>query len=602
MSVEVPIQESIYTSFRIFGWMRANVGEGCVLEGRYHALVTLEVAIALVENNGRVLYVSPKARYLLEKDAEKPAEQVIESLFTTAPFAAAVKALGAGDTDSQLVPLAWDQARKVVAKLEQVTIDHKECFLLVLDETRPVGEVGYLSMEDAELILNGSPDEIFVTDGQGYTLWVNDACKRLYNMKAEELIGRHVSELEREGIFFPSVTPHVLEKRDRVSLIQNTKSGRKIALTANPIFDEQGNIIRIVTNSKDITELMDLYRQLAETREAIERLREGDGLEPLAPSSVVFKSKVMQEVMGTVNKVAPRDVTVLLLGESGTGKDTIARIIHDRSKRRKGPFIKVNCAAIPESLLESELFGYDPGAFTGARKQGKPGLFELAHEGTILLNEISEIPLNLQVKLLQVIQDRQLVRVGGTRVINLDVRIISASNKNLKELVEKGLFREDLFFRINVVPLYIPPLRERKEDIPELIWFYLNRFNKRYGVQKDIATEVVEVLTEYSWPGNIRELQNLIERLVVISEGERITLECLPNEYLNRCVGQSHMSLAREPIEQDQLRNTLASVEKEILLEAYQKYRSTYKVARVLGVSQPTVVRKLRKYGLTHRD
>lgn len=565
-------------------------------------LEALPLGVGLVEASGRVSYLNPAARQLLEKgihaNAETP-ELRMECLLASSSLRAAIETLRSNVTSAHTLRATLDEGDEVQVTLARVGTGRKDRLLVVLQKPDSQVGIGCLSLRDIEVILNGSPDEIFVTDGQGYTLWVNAACERLYGMKAEELIGRHVSELEKEGIFFPSITPYVLEKKGRVSIIQNTKNGQKIALTANPIFDEQGNIVRIINNARDITDLTDLYRELAEKVAAIEGLQTTAELELLGPANFVFESKVMQEIMRKVEKVAPSEATVLLLGESGTGKDAIARIIHEKSKRSQGPFIKVNCAAIPESLLESELFGYDPGAFTGARKQGKPGFFELAHGGTIFLNEISEISANLQVKLLQVIQDRQVVRVGGTKVINLDVRIITASNKDLKQLVQKGAFREDLFFRINVVPLHLPPLRERQEDIPALIRFYLNRFNARYGLRKTIDPEVVEALVTYSWPGNIRELQNLIERLVVISDGDRITRNCLPEEFLE--AGRSSEVAGRKAKvpSKESLKESVAAFEREMLFEAYQKYKSTYKVARELGISQPTVVRKLRKYGLS---
>lgn len=556
----------------------------------------LPVGVIVAEPGGRVLYINPEAKRILCGSGQEPEEQVVKSLISSSAVEARVRSSRRGCNEVYWFQVTLGEAGSIEIGMLRLSQAKGSLLLLVLNRRNAYQTFGNLSPEDIEVILNSSPDEIFVTDGEGYTLWVNAACEQLYGMKAEELIGKHVSELEREGIFSPSVTPYVLEKKDKVSLIQNTKSGRKIALTANPVFDKCGNIVRIVTNSRDITELMDLHRELAEARDAVQRLHTDEGT--FGQSAFVFKSKSMQALMHTVDRVAPRDVTILLLGESGTGKDAVARIIHERSKRARGPFIKVNCAAIPESLLESELFGYDPGAFTGARRQGKPGLFELAHTGTIFLNEISEIPANLQVKLLQVIQDRQIVRVGGTKVIDLDVRIITASNKDLKQLVERGVFREDLFFRINVVPLYLPPLRERREDIPELIQFYLARFNAKYGLQKRVTGELVNMLMQYPWPGNVRELQNLIERLVVVSEGEYITPNCLPHEILQKVTGAEDTGVPRAVPGESHLKEALASLEKEVLLAAYQKYKSTHKVARVLGVSQPTVVRKLRKYGV----
>ena len=274
------------------------------------------------------------------------------------------------------------------------------------------------SVRDLHAIFESSYDEIYVTDGEGKTLRVNSACERFYGIPAEELIGKNVSDLEREGVFSPSITPLVLKLREPVTLVQTTKNGRRIVATANPIFDTDGRIVRIVTNSRDVTEFHNLKTRLAETEDLvnlyldeIRALRQ----EHLKMDDIVVKSEAMRRVVETVKRVASFDSTVLLQGESGTGKDTVAKMIHRLSPRASGPFIKVNCGAIPEALMESEFFGYVPGAFTGAHRTGKAGVIELANKGTLFLNEIDALPLQLQVKMLHVIQERQFMKVEARR-------------------------------------------------------------------------------------------------------------------------------------------------------------------------------------------
>jgi PAS domain S-box-containing protein len=307
-----------------------------------------------------------------------------------------------------------------------------------------------------------------VTDGEGKTLRVNSACERFYGIPAEELIGKHVSDLEREGVFSPSITPLVLKLREPITLVQTTKNGRRIVATANPIFDADGKIVRIVTNSRDVTDFHNLKTRLSETEDLvnlyldeIRTLRQ----EHLKMEDIVVKSETMRRVVETVKRVASFDSTVLLQGESGTGKDIVAKMIHRLSSRASRPFIKVNCGAIPEALMESEFFGYVPGAFTGAHRNGKAGMIELANKGTLFLNEIDALPLQLQVKMLHVIQERQFMKVGGTKVTSVDIRIVAASNRDLSRLVDQSRFREDLFYRLNVIPITVPPLRDRQEAL-----------------------------------------------------------------------------------------------------------------------------------------
>ncbi|NLS44134.1 MAG: sigma 54-interacting transcriptional regulator [Firmicutes bacterium] len=308
---------------------------------------------------------------------------------------------------------------------------------------------------------------------------------------------------------------------------------------------------------------------------------------------VIAYSIEMGEVLNLAAKVAKVTTTVLIMGESGVGKEVVARFIHNASLRKAGPFITINCGAIPLNLLESELFGYEAGAFTGAKREGKPGMIEIASSGSLFLDEISSLSLDLQVKLLRVIQERRLVRVGGIRPIDVDIRIIAATNKDLVKMVEEKEFRADLFYRLNVVPLTIPPLRSRQDDIVPLIYHFMEKHNNAYGYDKTISEEARNLLTLYSWPGNVRELENLIERLVVTIEGDQIDVEDLPL-YVRREKKKSTSKVTVKGI--IPLREAVEEVEKQLIKRAKEIHGTTYKTAEALGVNQSTVVRKLKKY------
>lgn len=452
-------------------------------------------------------------------------------------------------------------------------------------------------------IIKSSYDGIFITDGNGTILRANSAFERITGVEISPLINKNVNDLIAQGIFSQSVTLLVLGKRAPVTIIQQIKAGDKAGketmVTGNPIFDEAGNLVRVVTNVRDISDLNQLKQQLIHTKELSERyVTELQELraQQLKLDNVIAYSSEMKRVIELSTRVAQVDSTVLVTGESGVGKEIIAKLLHRASKRSSGPLIRINCGAIPENLLESELFGYDSGAFTGAKKDGKPGMFELAEGGTLFLDEIGEMPFPLQVKLLRVLQEREIIRVGGTKSIKTDVRIVAATNSNLKEKVSEGSFREDLYYRLNVVNIHIPPLRERTDDIPHLTLHFLQKFNNKYGMNKMITPEAIERLCQYSWPGNVRELENLAERLVVIVNEKNIGVKHLP-EHLQgtKDLPKSNVVSISEIIP---LRRALEEVEKQLLSKALNKYGSTRKAAKALEINQSTVVRKANRYEL----
>ncbi|MBS3977156.1 MAG: sigma 54-interacting transcriptional regulator [Syntrophomonadaceae bacterium] len=467
--------------------------------------------------------------------------------------------------------------------------------LALQEELKKIQQVN----KELEVMLDSSFDEIYLTDGNRVTLRVSAACERLYGVKPEELVGKPVDELVKAGLFFPSCTEVVLKEKRRVTILQHTRSGRQVVVTGNPVFNGDGVIERIVINSRDITEINVLKERLADTealadsyRQQIARLNQISLQQ--AKCQMVAESPAMREVVDLARRVAKVDSTILLLGETGVGKGLLAAHIHQNSPRCRGPFISVNCAAIPASLLESELFGYETGAFTGARKEGKKGTIEMADQGTLFLDEIAELPLALQAKLLQVIQEKRVVRVGGYKERPVNVRILAATNQDIQRMVATGGFREDLYYRLNVVPITVPPLRCRREDIPFLIEVCLGRFKEKYGITKKLAPEVLDLFINYDWPGNVRELENVIERLVVTSDRKEIAVSHLPELFLSRAAGR------KEPVVIVQglctLSRAIEELEKQLIARAYHQFGNTYRIAEVLGINQSTAVRKINKY------
>ncbi|CAL60865.1 putative sigma-54 dependent transcriptional regulator [Herminiimonas arsenicoxydans] len=443
--------------------------------------------------------------------------------------------------------------------------------------------------QDFREIYGNSFDGIFIADGTGTTLMVNEGCTRNYGVPASEMIGRHVSEFQSSGLINPVIAMRVIESRQRISAVQETSIGKTIMVTGIPLLDEQGAVRKVIINSRDTTELIQLQEELARAQEKLHRfemevsqLRMGNP----AIAGLITRSPIMQQITVLAQKVAKVGATVLITGESGVGKEVLTRLIHKESTHDKGPFVKINCGAIPRDLLESELFGYEGGAFTGAQRQGKVGMIEVADKGTLFLDEIGELPLDLQVKLLQVLQDRTLTRLGSTRPIQVDVRVVAATNRDLQAMVDARQFRSDLFYRLNVVPLHVPPLRERREDILPLIQHFLDELNAQYGFDKRLSEQSLAALLDYDWPGNIRELRNMVERLVVTAPESLIRSDSLPTP-LRPVELQSDLAHL-------DIKVRSAHFERKIVQEAVERYGSTRAAAKHLQISQSTVVRRLK--------
>lgn len=457
-----------------------------------------------------------------------------------------------------------------------------------------------LSIEDTILdtIIQTSNNNITITDENGVILYTNLDHWAVYGVKADQYIGKSVYTLQEEGILSPSITAMVIKERRAIQIMQHTKTGKIIMSTAYPIFNDDKKLIRVISYAQDQTEirnLQDQYEQLKrkikDYQTEVEELRGKEG--------ILYRSKEMLQILKTIYRVADSDATVLLLGESGVGKSMFARSLHNHSHRHKEPFIEVNCSTIPENLFESEMFGYESGSFTGAQKHGKQGLIEQAHNGTLFLDEIGELPLAIQVKLLKVIQEKKFTRIGGNRENHIDFRLVTATNRHLDKMVEEGKFRLDLYYRLNVIPILLPPLRERREDITLLINHYLNQMNAKYQKLKTFHSSTYEILNQYNWPGNVRELENLVERLVLTTEEATIHPHSLPPSMLGeRSTERKETPLVMEEpfYEEHDLKTVLEKVEQQMILKAYKHCTSTYEMAKFLGISQPSVVRKLKKY------
>lgn len=436
-------------------------------------------------------------------------------------------------------------------------------------------------------IFHNSFDGIFVADGDGKTIMVNPGCERNYGFSAKDVIGKHVSELQEIGHFKPAISARIIETGQRITAIQKTGNGKTVLVTGIPLFDDIGKVRKVIINSRDTTEMTQLQEELAKAEERLKKFESEVSqlrVDKHAFPGIILRSNVMQQIATLALRVATVNTTVLITGESGVGKEVMARMIHAESSRKDSPFVKINCGAIPRELLESELFGYEAGAFTGAQKQGKLGIVEVAHQGTLFLDEIGEVPLDLQVKLLQVLQDKVLTRLGGTKSIAVDVRIIAATNRDLHAMVAARQFREDLYYRLNVVPILIPPLRERKEDVLIMIQQFLKEVNSQYGLAKRFSEQALAVLLDYDWPGNVRELRNMIERLVVTLPDDLIRSDTLPAP-LFRAGGNGD--------DADDLKGRVARFERELVVNAVARYGSTREAAKHLKISQSSVVRRL---------
>ena len=443
-------------------------------------------------------------------------------------------------------------------------------------------------------ILEAMYDDCVIIDKDGVLEAVLPNFEAIYGLPASQAIGQTVYAMEEKGIFNPSIAARVLKSGEQETTLQVTSNGKYLMCTAIPIKDRDGNLQKVVSYSRDVTKYESLLKEHEKLKEMlsaytseIEQLRQEQNI----PPHIIHDSDVLRKIIAQISRIAKFDSNVLITGESGVGKSMYAKLIHSLSARKNGPFIEINCGTIPENLLESELFGYERGAFTGANREGKHGLVELADGGTLLLDEIGDLPLHMQVKLLKVIQTQQITRVGGTRERAVDFHLIAATNRKLDAMVESGTFREDLFYRLNVIAIDVPPLREHKDDIFRLTMHFMDKICEKYAIKRTISNKVMDAFAEYDWPGNIRQLENVVERMLLSADGYVVKLEQLPPALRSRKGGQGYNVET-----QGTLKEMMESVERRIFTDYYAKYGSTTKVAKALGISQPSASIKLSKY------
>ena len=449
-----------------------------------------------------------------------------------------------------------------------------------------------------QAILDALSDGVYISDVTGKTLCVNRMYEQLTGLRREDIEGCDVRDMVRNGIFDSILNPEIVETRKPATKVQHLKDGKTLVLSGYPVFDEEGKLCFVVTFARDITILTNLNEQVGHQKSLLQKtegqiafMAKQQKEHSFTPS---FASKAMGEVLNLVDRIAPTDATVLILGETGVGKDVIANLVHQRSPRAENLMLKVDCGGISEGLTESELFGYVAGAFTGASSKGKAGYFEIANGSTIFLDEIGELPLSMQTRLLRVLQDGEIMRVGSASPRKVDVRIIAATNRNLKDCVLAGTFRRDLYYRLNVATINIPPLRERAEDIGLLAKLFLAMYASKYRKNLYFLDITLEILRSYSWPGNVRELQNLVHSIAITARGPAISPQDLPSQISG--TKQKESSFGEDIFADSRsLHEIMEEIEADFLTRAIEHYGSIQAVAKRFRVDRSTIFRKIRK-------
>ena len=552
------------------------------------ALDTIYCAIIILDQAGKILYVNESARKMVE-GSSVVFEELLECLGQEVDLVR-----GSGRYQIDVGPariVCRVNPRYLSGERHGSTIvlhqsKHSECVMQEMDVVSSI-------FEELNVCLESSHDGIMVSDGMGNVIRLNAALEKLIGVKRRDILGRNVADLVQEGVYESSAILQVIETGKTATVVID-HNGRQLLITGSPVYNANSAMTAVVANIRDMSELNDLRQKLEQQQMIAEKYSKElahIARQQSAQTSFVACSREMKTILATIQSISEVDSTVLISGESGTGKEMVVNEIYASSMRSYRPIIKVNCGAIPPALFESELFGYEDGAFTGARRKGKPGFFELAHMGTLFLDEVGELPLEMQVKLLRVLQEGEIIRIGGSKPISVDVRIIAATNRDLWEMTEEGTFRQDLYYRLNVINIEVPPLRQRRDDIIPLVMHMLERFNQKYGKHKEIPIELGKVLRELPWRGNVRELENLIENLVVLCPEDVLTPEHLPVRYQR---GQN-------PASQVEIRGILPMkdmvrrAERQLIANAQAQYSSMQEVAKALGVDVSTISRKLSR-------
>ena len=468
----------------------------------------------------------------------------------------------------------------------------------MFQETTEDGKKNGIDLKELDIIfkiLDGEND-VTLTDKNGIVLRVSDNYEKHYGISKGNVVGKTVRALEEERVFYPSVTDVVIKNKCKATIVQKNKVGHMILTTGVPIFDDDGELQYVVSfNSIDIVGLTTMQEKYLKLKELMAQFNSDLWIKDTQLEGIVVESDKMKRIIGIISQIADTDTNILITGDTGVGKSMIAKLIHNKSRRSNNPFVEINCGTIPTNLIESELFGYVGGAFTGANSKGKIGKIESANGGTLFLDEIGELSINLQIELLHVIQERVITKVGSTKSIKVDFRLIVATNTDLNKAVDNGSFRKDLYYRLNVIPIHIPSIKERPEDISPLIYHFLNKFNSKYEKNFSLSKEVEALLNMKEWPGNIRQIENSIERLVVMAQDDFINIEQL-EEIIGKDNGRTQEDESKQLEDFSFLKSALESYEKRIFTDAYNKYKTSIAVGKALGISQSTAARKLRKY------
>ena len=569
------------------------------VDSKLQALVDATARILiLVDCNGWVSLASQLARQRL---GIAPGAELASQLPSVWPQVEAVLKQQLAQSEIPLQVAGCDYFIGVNPLFEQGQVTGAVCILVEsqqLDNMMRKLPSFHTLTRELDTIIDSSSDGLFVCDAAANVIRVNPASEKIHKTSASEIVGHNMRELVSSGFIDRSAALEASVEKRRVSLLQN-KDGRKLISIATPVFDSNKELIRIVVSERDITEIDSLQRELEEQgalrdqfREQMLALQQQD----LDSRQIIARSPAMLRALQQAIKVAKADSSVLVLGESGVGKGLIADLIHKNSLRGEHPLIKINCGAIPESLIEAELFGYEKGAFTGAQASGKPGHFELADGGTLFLDEIAELPLSSQVKLLRFLEDGRITRLGGTVSKKVNVRVLAATHRDLEQMVAEGTFRLDLYYRLNVIPISVPPVRERRDCVIPLLRYYIDQFSDQVGEKKRLTRAALDALASYHYPGNVRELMNLCERLVVMAETDLIDLADLPGQIVTQSNPLDFSNL--DWPEGTTLQQVLDRVEKSMLSQATQRFNNQTDVAKALGVNQSTIARKLKKHQL----